>query len=212
MFRVEHSPFWHVPLRIFHLKYSFFECGRDSHNFEANRRVYNPDFTERQIPNRMNQVQLRPATLDDMEMIFHWRNDPFILQRSTSPNPIRWEEHQSWFRRALSSPNYCLLIVQVDGTPIGQVRFDRKGAIAIISVYVVEQYTRKGHGVAAIEQATGQIFRIWRLRAVVACIREDNHPAQSAFARAGYAENGDMRTFCAPGHVTYAANAPAATS
>lgn len=151
----------------------------------------------------MSHVQLRPATADDARMIFEWRNQPFVLQRSTSTVPISWGEHQSWYAKSIRNPNYRFYVVLVDGEPAGQVRFDRKGSVAIVSVFLVEQKTNHGFGVEALRQSTAEIFREWQVRKVVACIRTDNRAAQSAFTKAGYSPDNDVRSFCPADHVVY---------
>lgn len=156
----------------------------------------------------MSQVQLRPVTMDDMKMILEWRNTPFILSRSTSPEPISAEEHQAWFERALGSRNVRMSVVMIDGTPAGTVRFERKAAVAVISVYLVESFTGKGYGVTATREATAAIFAAWPVRKVVACVRTDNAPACKAFARAGYQEDPDYAPYCGGGHVTFTSSRP----
>ena len=78
-------------------------------------------------------IGFRPAVADDVERIFHWRNNPFLMKRSTSQMPVTWDEHRSWFSRALQNPDRKILIVIQNEEPIGQVRFDRDGDIAVIS-------------------------------------------------------------------------------
>ncbi len=151
----------------------------------------------------MSQVSLRPAALDDMRMIFEWRNDPFILQRSTFTEPIAWGEHEIWFHRALKNRNLRMFVIAIEGVPRGLVRFDRKGLIAVISVYLVESQTGHGHGVAAIQAGTNVVFQQWPVRKIVGCVRNENAPARSAFAKAGYQEDPDLAAYCSGGHVTF---------
>ncbi|HET7890005.1 MAG TPA: GNAT family N-acetyltransferase [Candidatus Sulfotelmatobacter sp.] len=148
-------------------------------------------------------ITLRRARPDDMERIFLWRNNPFLMRRSTSQQPVTWNEHQAWFTRALNNPDQLIFMVMHGDEPIGQVRFDRNKEHAIISVYVLEEKTGKGMGVEAIRRGSRAAFRQWNLSKVIACIRHDNSHATRAFAKAGYAEYKDDSGLCPPAHFTY---------
>jgi LmbE family N-acetylglucosaminyl deacetylase/RimJ/RimL family protein N-acetyltransferase len=152
-------------------------------------------------------ISLRPARPDDMERIFQWRNNPFLLMRSTTQTTVTWEEHQAWFTRALNNPDQLIFIVVQGDEPIGQVRFDRNSdrnkELAVISVYLVENRTGKGLGIDAIRRGTKAAFEQWNLDKVVACIRQDNLHATRAFRKAGYSESTRDSSFCPPAHFTY---------
>ena len=150
-----------------------------------------------------DEITLRPARPDDMERIFQWRNNPFLMKRSTTQVPVSWDEHQSWFARALSNADQLIFIVVHDHEPIGQVRFDRSNEHAVISVYLVEERTGKKMGVEAIRRGSRAAFQKWNLRRVIACVRHDNVYATRAFTKAGYAEAKDDSGLCPPAHFTY---------
>ena len=142
----------------------------------------------------IKKIYLRLARPDDIERIFQWRNDPFFVKRSTTQRPVTWEEHQSWFARALNNPDQKIFIVVQGDEPIGEVRFDRKGHRAVISVYLVEERTGKGLGIEVIRRGTQAAFREWNIRQVIAYIRQDNLHATRAFDKAGYKASKRART------------------
>ena len=148
-------------------------------------------------------VRLRLANPDDLKRIFHWRNNRFLLMRSTSQTPVTWEEHRAWFNHALNDPDHLIFIVVQGEEPIGQVRFDRRDETAVISVYLVEDRTGKGLGVEAIRRGTQAAFKEWNISKVVACIRQDNLHATRAFAKSGYTESKGNSGSCPPAHFTY---------
>jgi LmbE family N-acetylglucosaminyl deacetylase/RimJ/RimL family protein N-acetyltransferase len=148
-------------------------------------------------------ISIRPARPDDVERIFQWRNNRFLLMRSTTQTTVTWEEHQAWFTRALNNPDQLIFIVVQGDEPIGQVRFDRNQDQAVISVYLVEERTGKGLGIEAIRLGTQAAFKEWTLAKVIACIRQDNLHATRAFAKAGYAKSKEDSGLCPPAHFTY---------
>jgi RimJ/RimL family protein N-acetyltransferase len=137
-----------------------------------------------------SEVALRAATAADVRTIFEWRNDPFLIERSTSRQPVEWEQHQEWFAETLKGDSRRMFIIVVAGENAGQVRFDRHDeTTSVISVYLEEQFTGRGFGIAAIQQGAAWLWKEWPgVKRIVACVRKDNPPASSAFRKAGFQE------------------------
>ncbi len=139
-----------------------------------------------------SEVTLRPASAADATAVFEWRNDPFLIERSTSRQPVKWEQHQEWFAETLKGDSRRMFIIVVAGKNAGQVRFDRYDeATAVISVYLQEKFTGRGFGVAATQQGAAWLWKQSPgVKRIVACVRKDNLPASSAFRKAGFREEG----------------------
>jgi RimJ/RimL family protein N-acetyltransferase len=153
-------------------------------------------------------VALRVATMADAEMLFRWRNDPFVMMRGSSQRPVTWEEHLPWFEATLTGNNRKVFIVMIDDQAAGQVRFDRANFdranedACTISVYLLEPYTGRGLGVEAIQRGCEMVLAEWPVERIVACVREENAAARAAFHKAGF-ERIDDSTVCGSGHRTF---------
>ena len=148
--------------------------------------------------NSVSAISLRAATAGDAKMIFEWRNDPVIVGLGSSQREVTWAEHQEWFSQSITSGKRRIFIVQNDGVPIGQVRFDLlEKSECVISVYLASEFTGHGWGIEAIRNGCELIFEEWPIHAVVALVRAENEVGQSAFRRAGFVE---IVARCAPGH------------
>ncbi len=136
-------------------------------------------------------ISLRPATTADTEMVFKWRNDPFILAHGSSQREVEWEEHRKWFGETISSSTRRMFIVQDGESPIGQIRFDRQDRRdCVVSVYLLRASTGRGWGVRAISLGCTAIFEEWDVGRIIACVRHDNPVGRSAFLKAGFGEGG----------------------
>jgi len=133
-----------------------------------------------------DRIEVRPADLGDMKQIFSWRNDPFVVARSSSRQIVAWADHEVWFTKALTSGDVQIFIVEMKNTPIGQLRLDRSANDCIMSVYLLEPYTGRGFGVRAIREGCMRGRQTWNTPRVVACVREDNAPGARAFLKAGF--------------------------
>ncbi len=133
-------------------------------------------------------VSLRPADLRDSEIVFAWRNDPFIVARGSTQRSVDAAEHQAWFAAALRNADRRLWIASVGAEPAGLVRFDRGPAdAAVLSVYLVERFCGRGLGVCAIREGARLAFAAWPIAKIIAFVRTDNEGARRAFVRAGFA-------------------------
>jgi RimJ/RimL family protein N-acetyltransferase len=148
--------------------------------------------------NSVETISLRPATAADAKLIFEWRNDPVIVRLGSSQREVTWNEHEEWFSQSITSGKRHIFIVERDGVPIGQVRFDLvERSECVISVCLATEFTGHGWGIEAISAGCELIFEAWPIYAVVASVRADNEVGQSAFRKAGFAQVDER---CAPGH------------
>ena len=145
-------------------------------------------------------IVLRRFQACDGDTVFRWRNDPYIVERSSSRRTVERHEHDAWFARILHDPDTLAFIVEHQGLPIGQVRIDHHASEAIISAYLMPGFTGQGLGLAAIRRASAQARRQWPDSPVVAHVRDDNAAGQAAFEKAGFVR---QRSQALAGHVGY---------
>jgi UDP-4-amino-4,6-dideoxy-N-acetyl-beta-L-altrosamine N-acetyltransferase len=67
--------------------------------------------------------KIRQMTINDLQQVFQWRNDPFVRMNMFSQREIPFREHQEWFDKCNSNPDYHLLIFEDSGKPAGFVSF-----------------------------------------------------------------------------------------
>jgi RimJ/RimL family protein N-acetyltransferase len=71
-------------------------------------------------------IRLRPATLQDAELLLAWRNDPQTRLASHSTHEISLDEHRAWLSRLLQNPARRLFIAELAGEPVGSVRAEKE--------------------------------------------------------------------------------------
>ena len=151
--------------------------------------------------NSVETIRLRPATAADAKLIFEWRNDPVIVRLGSSQREVTWTEHEEWFSQSITSGKRRIFIVQNDGVPIGQVRFDLlESSECVISAYLLTEFTGRGWGVEAMRSGCEMIFEIWPIQFVSACVRAENKAVQSALGKVGFEE---IASKAVPGHKAF---------
>ena len=139
------------------------------------------------------RLTLRRAGKEDCQLIWEWANDPEARAVSFSPDPIPWESHMRWYAGKADDPN-CFFYVAANGSghPLGQIRFERTGREAIVSVSLAPSARGKGIGSALIVRGAEQFFAESNADLVRAFIKMDNLASARAFEKADFKDAGVM--------------------
>lgn len=125
-------------------------------------------------------VSLRPATWQDIDNLYQWRNDPQIYRWFREQDgELDWHEHVSWFQNRPESRSD--LIIEYLGTAVGVVSI---AADADVGIYIGEQHLW-GRGIAS--EALGQAVE-GRSAQLHAEIHVDNSASVRLFERHGFEE------------------------
>jgi UDP-2,4-diacetamido-2,4,6-trideoxy-beta-L-altropyranose hydrolase len=144
------------------------------------------------MPNsKKTQILLTPATLEDCQKLWEWRNDPQTREASFNSHNISYEEHERWFNLKIADPCTRIFIARdSQGNELGYVRFHIRGEEGEISVGVDKDYREKGYGVLAIKDGSNLLLDTQTVQRIVAHIKYGNRKAMNSFKRAGYSLRG----------------------
>jgi UDP-2,4-diacetamido-2,4,6-trideoxy-beta-L-altropyranose hydrolase len=133
------------------------------------------------------RVGIRAAQNSDARFVFDCRNHPAVRAVSRNDAEISWADHQRWFAAALQHPNRHVFIGEIDGRPIGSVRFDVSDATAEVSISVHPSQHGAGIGRALLAGAELAVSRTRpELRELSAAVLDGNRPSMALFEGAGY--------------------------
>ena len=93
---------------------------------------------------------LRKVTNRDIDILFHWANEPSARMNDFHSHQISYEEHREWFQRMINSSDQLQYILMCDTVAVGQIRLSVNGNEAEISYGISEPYRKNGYGKAAI--------------------------------------------------------------
>ena len=91
-------------------------------------------------------ISLRKATIDDLEILYEWRNDLQTREASRMTDRVSWEKHESWLRASLKDPNRKLYIAEENSVPVGTLRADLSDGIHELSWTVSPKVRGRGIG------------------------------------------------------------------
>lgn len=136
------------------------------------------------------QVAIRQASPKDCDSIYEWRNAEETRRYIFNSEPISLEVHRQWFSKALANPDRLLLIGELEGKPVGVLRYDLDNTEALISVYLVPGTQGQGGGTELINRGSRWLHQHYPgVKTVKAEIFRENIASLRAFEAAGYCEH-----------------------
>lgn len=148
----------------------------------------------RRVADRLlpQSIRIRKAQDSDCAPMHAWRNAEETRRFAFQPDPITFEDHVRWFEQTIRDPNVALLIGDRADRPVGVLRYDFRGEVTKVSVYLVPGMQGQGLGTALLVAGTGWLrSRYPNIRRIIAEIKPDNLTSVGAFANAGFSPGGD---------------------
>lgn len=147
------------------------------------------DFLSRRV------LRLRRARPSDALIFWRWANDAVVRSAAFSTEKIPWSSHLRWFRKKLADPGaFVWLASDLDGRPLGQVRFDNTDTgVACVDVHLAPRFRGRHLGAVLIRRAVGEMRRSLPRLAFRAQIKRENTSSKRAFSRAGFVVEGGVR-------------------
>lgn len=132
------------------------------------------------------RLALRPAAVCDMECFWKWANDLLVRKNCYHSAPISLEIHDAWFSGKLGSADTMMLVLELDGNAVGQIRYDRCGDRAVIGLSIDKYFRGLGLGHKIIELSLERALSELKISAVKAEVFQSNTSSQSAFLKTGF--------------------------
>ena len=91
-------------------------------------------------------LYLRRATMDDMDLLFKWANNPDVRKNSFNTEPIPYENHVEWFNKMMLNNSVIQYILCENDIELGQIRLNIENKTAVIDYSIDEVFRGKGLG------------------------------------------------------------------
>ena len=106
---------------------------------------------------RSRDIRLRPAVRDDARLLWEWANDPDVRRFAFHTEPIVWDDHLNWLDDRLSRDDSLVYVAELDGSHIGQVRFDLADHVANIDYSIAPSWRGRGLGSSLLVAAVARL-------------------------------------------------------
>jgi len=164
-----------------------------SNNYRRSEKINPSD-----IPKRLNsefvklrsqlELNLRKASVGDIDDLFEWANDPITRRNSYNQEKIDYTSHVKWAQNRLNSSDCLFLIFENSkAQKIGFVRFDKNEQKNwVISINIAPVQRGNGYSVELLRRAISHFVNIKDEAEVEAYIKRENIASVKAFERAGF--------------------------
>jgi UDP-2,4-diacetamido-2,4,6-trideoxy-beta-L-altropyranose hydrolase len=158
-------------------KQSLYFDGRSDERF---RKIFRQHF------NGKNMI-IRRAENKDLQICFTWANDKVVREQSYNQDPINFDKHTEWFHQKRSDPNSFFYLIEMDGEPIAQVRFQVNGGEAVLGYLADEKIRNKGLGTAILSKGIEKFVSDYRRPIhIVGYVKNSNYPSQHSFEKLAF--------------------------
>ena len=103
----------------------------------------------------MPKIKLVKAKIKHSKKVFLWRNEPNTIPWMASKQAIKFEDHNEWYKKAITDSNCMLFIICYDGEEVGQIRYNIDETlgkkVARVSMNITEKKQGKGIGSVAFK-------------------------------------------------------------
>jgi RimJ/RimL family protein N-acetyltransferase len=135
-----------------------------------------------------SSLSVRAASEVDEERLLDWANDSATRSNAFNSSAIARADHAVWFSRRLSDPENCrIYVVEADGSPIGQARFERNGNGWLIDYSVAAPYRGRGLGRAVLGLGLAEIAKLAPRDFAVGHVKLENKASRRVFESFGFA-------------------------
>ena len=146
-----------------------------------------------------NDLKLRQVTPKDKEMLLAWANDPVVRYQAINQDEITIDEHSKWIYQHLNDSNTRMWILEYNGIPAGQIRWDLNGKEAILDYSISDGFRGRGIGKVILKRGIDEVRKIWAGISLIAEVKEKNIASIKAITAAGFKECNSIK----PGYLIY---------
>lgn len=142
------------------------------------------------------KLKLVNLTQNHKELIFNWRNEPFIRSVMFNSEIIKWENHLKWFNSLAQNENQFVKILSYDNVPYGVANFsiaDLNNSVGEWGFYIGEKDAPKGMGKALAYMMLNFLFDELNIRKVCAEVIDYNEVSLKFHEKVGFKSEGILR-------------------
>jgi RimJ/RimL family protein N-acetyltransferase len=113
---------------------------------------------------------IRDITNSDCNLLFQWANDVTVRNNAVNTSPILWETHEKWFKQRINSADVKFFILEINGTPAGQVRYELNNNFWVIDYSIEINFRGLGYGKFLIKNT----LELLKSFPIMALVKADN--------------------------------------
>lgn len=138
-----------------------------------------------------SEYKIRPASIADAELLFRWANDPETRKNAFNSETLAYASHLEWLESKLGSASSAIFILEMDGKPVAQVRFDKISDFAEVDISTAKDFRGLGLGCRILRMTAGKAVKSMDLSFIKAIVFKTNIASLKTFEKAGFKMAGE---------------------
>lgn len=130
------------------------------------------------------KIAIRKADSKDLETSFNWANDPEVRSQSYNQNQINLSDHIKWFNNQMINPKSYFYILELEGNPVAQIRFQVNGEEAVLGYLADKSIRSKGLGTNILSAGIEKFIQDFDGPVkIIGFVKASNIPSQRSFEK-----------------------------
>ena len=131
-------------------------------------------------------LKLREINSLDSKLLFNWVNETAVRFNSINKSQISWDNHELWFQNQLNNSSSYIFVLEMNETPVGQIRFDLLNNKYEVDYSIDKKYRGKGFGTQIIEKAIYKNKKLKKGIEIIAKVNVSNLGSIKVFTKLGF--------------------------
>lgn len=146
-----------------------------------------------------SNLSLREISIADYKLLFNWANDEKVRKNSINQDDINIAHHKKWFYQSLGDSNIKIFILERNGLPVGQIRWNLLKNKAKLDYSISSDFRGLGLGKKILKMGIEKLKNTWTGITLIAEVKEENKPSINSIISAGFKEKKTIN----PGYLLY---------
>lgn len=141
-------------------------------------------------------MNIRPTTIDDIDKIMEWVNDPTVLEKFANFDPISRERELEFLKKLVVSKNDKTFTIEDNGEYIGQVSINKIYWASMngrLSITIHPNQRGKGMATEAIKKIIDKGFNEFKLHKLWLMLKTDNFKGIELYQSLGFQVEGVLK-------------------
>lgn len=145
---------------------------------------------------RRDFIKFVDATEEHIELIYNWRNQPFIREVMYNSDFIKWEDHVNWLRSVFQDEMKFIKVLYYKDVPYGIANFHLTNKVSGFGewgFYIGDKNAPRGMGKVLAYSMLNFLFEEVKIRKVCADVLDFNRVSLNFHEKVGFKQDGILR-------------------
>ncbi|WP_196595130.1 GNAT family N-acetyltransferase [Pectinatus frisingensis] len=143
----------------------------------------------------IKQYYLRSTTLEDIMLLYRWRNELSVRKSAFRSDFVAFGEHKKWLQNSLKNGNRKIYILMLRQSALGQVRIDIENGVGVIDYSIDKKYRGKGLGKIILQLLEQKVLSEKKCNTLIGYVKKENVISNKIFKSLNYMNENNKKYF-----------------